>query len=161
MEEEKKMELFGQFRKDPKLREAIEKTGIPEDTEETIKMLAGLAQEFGYALSGEDILDALSAAEKQRKADTEKTVEQIERLADDDLTPVAGGKYYKDCEDTYLDKENCFRTDGCDQHYNMYPEYVCNSNRRGGEDEQCGVIYAAEHCHMLLTWTCKKNDLWP
>ena len=161
MEEEKKMELFSRFRKDPKLREAIGKTVVPDDPEKTLILAAGLAKEFGYALSEEDIREVLDAAEQQRKTKTEKAIQEIEHLPDDNLARVAGGGYYITCEDTYLDRENCWKTDGCDQSYNMYPEYECQCNHRGGDDPECGWQFAARHCQGLLTWTCEKSDIWP
>ena len=89
--EEEKMELFEQFKNDPKVLEAIKKTGLPDGPEESVSKLADLAKELGYALSKEDIFEALCTAEEQRKAKTKKSVEEIERLPDDDLAQAAGG----------------------------------------------------------------------
>ena len=160
MEEDKKIELFGQFRKDPKLKEALEKTGLPNDPEGTVKLLAGLAKEFGYALSEEDLLAVILTAEKRRKTATQKSVEEIERLPDNDLERVAGGyshivcwEIYKEndiCQDTYMDMENCWQTDGCDQHYIMYPDYHCVCNEKSGYEPECGTLQAAHYCLSVL-----------
>ena len=160
MEEEKLMGLFDQFRKDPKLRDALEKTGIPEDHDEFVTLLSGLAKEFSYALSEEDLLAAILTAEKRRKTATQKSVEEIERLPDNDLERVAGGyshivcwEIYKEndiCQDTYMDMENCWQTDGCDQHYNKYPDYNCYCNQKSGYDTECGTLEAAHYCQSVL-----------
>ena len=154
MEEEKLLELFDQFRKDPKLREALEVSGIPDDPEESVRKLAGLAKEFGYALSEEDIHAAASIAEKQRKAMTKKTMEEVERLSDDDLDRVAGGGDKPSCKDTYQDKENCWSTDGCDQTYNIYPGYKCYCNEEGGKIPECGGFFAVNLCQTLFFPDC-------
>lgn len=150
MEEKKLLELFEQFIKDPKLREALEKTGIPDDPEDSVRKLAGFAKEFGYALSEDDILSAVNYVEKKRKDATKKAVEEIERLSDDDLDRVAGGGEKPSCQHSYLDQENCWRMDGCDQNYVMYPDYKCHSNEEGGIYPECGSIAAMFLCQTLL-----------
>ena len=153
MEEEKK-ELFEQFKNDPKVLEAIRKTGLPDDPEGSVSKLAGLAEELGYALSKEDIFEAFSTAEEQRKARTEKALEEIELLSDDALAHAAGGGDKPGCMDTYQDQENCWKTDGCDRHYNMYPGYQCHCNEQGGKNPECGGMESAVYCQTLFLPEC-------
>lgn len=160
MSERETMELFEQFRNDSRLKEALQKTGLPDSPEETVTCLAGLAEELGYALSKETIHEALDELETQRKAHTEEKAEKIKRLSDDDIAEAAGGyscmggltdycdaKEQKEtCYDTFLSQENCWQSDGCDHNSIHYDTYVCWGNLK---DNYC-ELKSDINCNSFL-----------
>lgn len=145
MSNEKMIEELEKLKKDPKVKEAIEKRGMPKEPKETIVFLAGLAKEFGYDLTEESIQKAIQAAQEQRKAETEASAAELESLSDDDVGQVAGGAMRKaNCRYSYLDLENCWQTDGCDRNYQDYADYQCAHN------------YAGKACGMQESMACQQ-----
>ena len=138
MTKEKLIEELARLQKDPRVREALKDGKGPENTDLAISRLAEIAAKFGYELREADILEAIQAMEAQVKAGTEAVAAQVERLTDDEVSAAAGGRK-ANCQDTYLDQENCWYTDGCDKNYVMYPDYQCHNNNAGA---QCDEIYA-------------------
>lgn len=88
------------------------------------------AKENGYDFSPEELERVFH--------ERTKVIEKVAgaRLDEAELSAVAGGDatsctisynntYPDQCKDTFTDRENCWHNDGCDNCYNMYPNYKC------------------------------------
>ena len=62
---------------------------------------------------------------------TEEAASEVEALSLDDLDMAAGVADSPNCQDTFLQRENCFFKDGCDQTLIGYPDYDCQHNLHG------------------------------
>ena len=156
MKNEKMIEELARIQKDPRVKEALGSLKSLNNNDILVSRLVEIAAEYGYELKEADILQALQAAEARRKADTEAAAAQVERLTDDEVAKAAGGGQKANCKDTYMDRENCWITDGCDQVSEIYPDYKCHNNSAG---EQCNEINALRCNEFMVgcentTFTC-------
>lgn len=151
MDEKARTELLEQLKNDPGARETLENIPTMKTAEEMVAAFSDLTKKLGYNVNGEELIETFRAAEEQRRKQTEEAAAQIERLSDDEVAQAAGGaKPKENCKDTYLDRENCTLTDGCDKSFNDYGDYLCDSNDAGAH---CGAdqwVLAADHCSSLF-----------
>lgn len=143
------IELLERIKKDPKAKEAFDQAGALTSTEKMIVFLSDQAKRLGYELSRHDIEQEITAAEEHRKISTEAAIAVVERLSDDVIAQAVGGNdnQHGNCKDTYLDKENCWKTDGCDKNYQAYDGYKCAHNQTGAA---CGFKNSVK-CDDLLS----------
>lgn len=112
----------------------------PQNEEEKIEAYVALAKDLGYELTAADFSAFIAEAEQDRKAGTAAAAAEVEVLPDDDLGTVAGGaKGHSKCQDTYQNKENCWYTDGCDNFFVYYDEYLCSWHNLDKQIDYCGV----------------------
>ncbi|MBR5110626.1 MAG: hypothetical protein IK099_10560 [Clostridia bacterium] len=148
MATEKIMELLEELKKGPQAKEALEKIKAAKSGAEALATLVALAKEQGFEINEQEFAEAIRAAAEQRKAQTEEAVAQVERLSDNDVAQAAGGKSrselgrkgHAECKDSFLDRENCSHTDGCDRNYQDYNNYICKNNYNGNS---CGFLGAS------------------
>ena len=95
----------------------------PKDEKERILAYIEIANKLGIPLTTEGIVAYLQAVANQEPAEGE--------LDDEELQQLVGGGENTDCKDTYMHKENCWRTDGCDMVNNHYGGYECSYSMRG------------------------------
>ena len=129
MENLETSKLMEQLKRDPKAKEVREQIRNAGDEEEKITLLISFAKELGYDLTREDLQTYIREETERLAKKTDAQSDVIQRLNDDEVANVAGGKHYNStdrCQDTYLDKENCWITDGCDNDVIMYPSYKCD-----------------------------------
>jgi len=139
MATEKIMALLEELKKGPQAKEALEKIKAAKSRAEALATLVALAKEQGFEISEQEFAEAIRAAAEQRKAETEEAVAQVERLSDDDVAQAVGGKSrsesggkgHAECQDSFLDRENCWHTDGCDHNYQDYNNYICKNTSNG------------------------------
>ena len=127
MSKEEVKKVFEALRADPKTKELIGACEAPETPEEVMEIYAQVAKKLGFDVTSEELGSYIKELEEGRKARTREDVREIQNLDDEELDQVAGGsKEHNSCEDTYRDKENCWYTDGCDNIWNIYDDYVCH-----------------------------------
>ena len=92
------------------------------------------AKECGYQFTPEELEEVFhKQIQEQVAAETKAAAAELD---DAELSAVAGGDatsctisynntYPDQCKDTFTDRENCWHNDGCDNCYNMYPNYKC------------------------------------
>ena len=114
-----------ELQNDPKASELIE----GHDKTDKAEAIADVAQKLGYDLKAADLKEYISIMEAEIKARTEAVADNIASVQDDDLGDVAGGAEtigvkHHSCKATYLNRENCWWTDGCDIVITKYWDYV-------------------------------------
>ena len=134
--EKNKREQIETMLRDSRTGEWLKGRERPENAEEEAKVYAEIAQKLGLDLTAEDIGEYIRQSEQACKDRTDKAADMIQMLPDDDLDKVAGGsKGNPACKETYMDYENCWYSDGCDNIFQIYDEYICH---RG---------FFTDHCH--------------
>lgn len=124
-----KSKIYKDMMSDAKVHDCLMSKGKPESLEDLANVLGGVALDFGYPLSKDDLLLIIRNTTEK----TNSAIEKVEKLSEADLANVAGGgpndndAHYV-CSDTYKDKENCWFDDGCDYVNNWYPYYICKRN---------------------------------
>ena len=136
-----------ELQKDPKASELIE----GHDKADKAEAIADVAQKLGYDLKVVDLKEYMSAMEAEIKARTEAVADNIVSMQDDDLEDVAGGSEtigvkHPHCKDTYLNRENCWWSDGCDAINSKYWDYVPSS---------CGRPHILDN--KSPQYNCKEN----
>ena len=142
MEKEKIVEILRRCREEFEGDKFPEGMSEPHSPEEAAQVFADLAAQLGYDLKAEEILEVMETEKKKQKEQTEKTASEVECLTDDEVDAAGGelGCEYLTpqinqddlaCLDTYLDKENCMSSDGCDKNVNYYVYYNCHKNDEG------------------------------
>ncbi len=126
MKNEKIQEFLGKLQNYSNSSELMKGMEAPCNQDEEIKAYAELAGKLGYDITESDLKEYLNWASNRMQQKTEEASSQIQKLSDEILDKVAGGKDHDDCKDTYKDSENCWFNDGCDNVINYYDEYVCN-----------------------------------
>ena len=94
----------------------------PKTEQEIMEAYLDVAKKLNVELTAEDIQAYITAS----SACVEDT-DAVE-VDDKELERIAGGRachVFNTCKDTYLQQENCWWNDGCDQVYNGYTYYKC------------------------------------
>ena len=143
---DKAKEFLAALRSDPKAQELLQGVEKPADEKDVIRNLAEAAKKLGYDVTEEELAGLLSAEEKAIKERTDAEADRVEALADDQLEAATGGSSTSDdpCKSTYLDHENCWFNDGCDNIINTYKRYRCHHATRNPD---CGEAYALKPLH--------------
>ena len=145
MTNEKTFEILKEMSADPKARELFEGMEKPTSLDEMVAAYTQVADKLGYAVTAEDIKEAIEQEEARRRVKTDKIVSDMESLEDEDLEGVAGGFYrYDNCR---LSPERvkiwnqcassfdgyCWSDDACEFNLNFY--YDCSGDMyvNGGE----------------------------
>ena len=150
MANDKTLEILKEMKADPKAEELFDGMEKPASPDEMVAAYAQVAEKLGYAITAEDIREAVEQEEARRKAKTDKVVSDMEELEDDDLEGVAGGFYryvlgscassqlkqvYDKCENDFTDT-NCYISDACENHVNFY--YDCPGEYfKAGAEHDC------------------------
>lgn len=101
------------------LKDRPASTGMEEET----RAYAEAAARLGYDISADELK---AYAEKKAAACRDRTgraAEEIRGLSEEEMADVAGGG--DTCKNTYKNRENCWKNDGCDNIVNMYDHYLC------------------------------------
>ena len=126
-------EFLDAISENQELREYLEKSQIPEGMKKEDCLLAA-AEKFGYAVTKEELEEALRCKKEELKAAVADAEEAVREIPMDELDTVAGGgildksdkRDHEDCKFTFKDKENCWYSDGCDLALIEYHDYICN-----------------------------------
>ncbi|MBR5108738.1 MAG: Nif11 family protein [Clostridia bacterium] len=131
------------LKENPQAKELLDSIEAPKNDEERIRAYTEIAGKLGFHLTAEDFAAFEQAAAEERLQKTEAQAEALQKLDDQELEGVAGGRdgtqvnpkeaengdtcmqTHESCSDTFLNQENCWCTDGCDQVFNSYDDYVC------------------------------------
>ena len=101
------------------------------DEESTIQFFVEAAKRLGVDVTEEEIRKTAEEFAEKQKSETEEAASEVEALSLDDLDMAAGVADSPNCQDTFLQRENCFFKDGCDQTLIGYPDYDCQHNLHG------------------------------
>ena len=133
---EKVKETLEKLMADPKAKELFKGLEPPKSEEEKALKIVEAAKKLGYDLEAADLAEYLQKAAADQKKKTEAQAEAIQMLDDSEVERAVGGLNHDNCEDTFLDYENCWYDDGCDNIFQIYDEYICH---RG---------FFTDHCHQ-------------
>ena len=120
---------------DPRAQEYMKTVSRPETPEEEIRLYEELAKKLDLDLKAEEIREYVQQAEQACRERTDQQAGQILELQEEDLAKVSGGKDNPSCMESYKDYENCWYSDGCDNIFQIYDQYICH---RG---------FFTDHCH--------------
>ena len=101
----------------------------PKSEEDRVCAYIDIASKLGIALTVEGIAAYFQAVANQEPAEGE--------LDDQELQQLVGGGANAACQDTYLHRENCWLTDGCDKVFEIYEGYTCHQSNYGVKQEAC------------------------
>ena len=144
MTNEKTLEILKEMKADPNAKELFEGMEKPKSPDEAIAAYAQVAEKLGYAITTEDIREAVKQEEARHKANTDKVVADMEALEDDDLEGVAGGFYtfvngekvYDKCLYNFNNTTTCGSRDACEIQDIYY--YDCPGKvHANGAEEYC------------------------
>ena len=128
---EKVKELLEAIRNDPRAKEMLKNLPPIKNDGERIVSLLSAARELGYDLTEADLKDYAEAAAAARKKKTDAQAEAIQTLDDSEVEKAVGGSVHDNCDYTFEDFENCWKTDGCDKSLINYTDYQCWGNHNG------------------------------
>ncbi len=146
MPNEKMTAFLQKLKEDPQLLEKLKAGGNKDRIESYVK----LASELGFDLTAEDITEYIKNQAESVKSRTEENLQGIRDVEDKELGGVAGGLDYihgskgrhPDCKYDYLDEENCWVTDACDNTFLYYSNYICAYHNYGKDPN---VVYICEN----------------
>ena len=121
------MSFIDKIKSDPKAQEIMKKYAKAASAQDAVKAYTEMARELGYDLTEDELKALVEEKEEARRMQTQAAADQIEKLEDEVLDNVAGGgrAEHDECFDTYMDYENCWFMDGCDNALLYYDEYKC------------------------------------
>ena len=128
MGSEKVKQFLETLKNDPEAAKLLKGYETSADQAGEFRIYAEIASQLDYDITEEELKAYMEEAAAFTAEKTEEAAAQIEELSDDVLDGVAGGKEHKNCKDTYRNYENCWITDGCDQIYVMYDDYLCHKH---------------------------------
>ena len=105
-----------------KAKQLISSLEQPKTPEDFPLAYSKIAKELGIELSDEEI--RASFDEKLKGSITESEID------DDEMAQFTGG-LNQNCASTYVDRENCWWSDGCDYYMNVYSSYRCSWSSEG------------------------------
>ena len=147
-------EVLDKLTNDPKAKELLKSYDKPEPGKEAA-VYAEIATKLGYNITEADLTGYNEKLAEVMKKRSKANIDKIEALPDEDLGQVAGGaEKHSNCSDTFLDKENCWSNDGCDNVWNNYPDYICHimdyksSCQATASAAKCGAIEEYYECGM-------------
>ena len=117
----------------PEAQKLLSAMPEPETDEDRFRAWAEIAKELGYTVSEADLKACFAEREKALRESAEAAESTIVELSEEEMDRVAGGGAHADCKDTFLDKENCWASDGCDTVFHGYSTYICKSVGRCSE----------------------------
>ena len=111
--------------------------GVEKDHNNYVKA----AESMGYHITADEIVEAMKDKDREQRSRTAmaENAVQKEALSEEMLGVVSGGGNHDECNDTFIDGENCWFTDQCDiifSHYGLPQDnkedfqydYMCASN---------------------------------
>lgn len=137
-------EFFEKLNTDANAAELFKGKKTAEDPEEAVNTYLDAAKKLGFELTADEIKKYFVERERELKEKTNSTAKAVQALPDDELDKVAGGGDHDECEDTYMDRENCWIHDGCDLINTHYPDYECHLSYKGhcGLPGYCGYQFS-------------------
>ena len=122
------MEKFRQFleeiRNNPAAEEMLKGKGTPQDAAEEIRTYTEIANRLGYSFTEDEMKNCAEQEAAAQRGKREADIQAIQELPESELSEVAGGG--DTCKNTYRNRENCWKNDGCDNIVNMYDHYICS-----------------------------------
>ena len=112
------------LRTSPEAEEFLKNRPAGGSMEEETAAYAEIAGRLGYEISAEELRAYAEETAASRRGRTEQAANTIRSLSEDEMSEAAGGG--DTCKSTYKNRENCWRSDGCDNIVNYYDHYVCS-----------------------------------
>ncbi|MBR5336466.1 MAG: Nif11-like leader peptide family natural product precursor [Lachnospiraceae bacterium] len=143
--------LMAALESDPEARKKVEDIARPSDRDGYIRYYVEVGKRLGLEITEDDIREGVEQAAKELSSRTDSLSDTIEKLPDEELGMVAGGKKgHSNCKDTFKNRENCYFDDGCDFIFLSYDNYKCDRNYNG---HQCGDKHS-RYCTSALAEQC-------
>ena len=117
MENAKK--FFEEVVKTEEAKALFDATEKPGTEEARIAAYVDIANKLGIGLTVEEVKEYLATS-------IEESASEID---DTELGHLVGGKEI--CAESYKDRENCWRSDACDNRWTKYSGYLCKNHNRG------------------------------
>lgn len=124
------------LKEDEKLREYASKN-VPAQGTDKENALVAVANQFGYQITKEELLETLNARRTQIEQSRSNAHQAVSELSEAALMAVNGGvcdsNYYVKCsdeqrhewcEDTFQAGEWCWSTDSCDKVFTCYGDWA-------------------------------------
>lgn len=139
MSKEQAIEFLNNYKTDRELKEKVESLFEANPDKADGDLWAQAGKEAGFEFTPQELDEVFHERIQDPSIDAQT-------LDEKELAAVAGGgdencrgafwcflvdKYHKEnkhdnCKSTYVNRENCWNNDGCDNVYNMYSDYQCN-----------------------------------
>ena len=125
------------------LRKYLETYQIPDGMEKE-DCLVAVAEKFGYSVTKEELAEAFRCKQEELKTAEAGAEAAVQEIPLGELDSVAGGgdigaanqglkkreKQDDDCQFSFIDEENCWLDDGCDNVFMSYVFYHCHLSQR-------------------------------
>jgi predicted ribosomally synthesized peptide with nif11-like leader len=106
----------------------------PKTEEDRIEAYIVIAKKLGVELTTEEINAYFDSIYQPPS----------EELDDEELSQLAGGRN-ANCSSSYMQKENCWFSDACDNAWHSYNDYICSSNNENGSKIDTQIDYTNGH----------------
>lgn len=126
MEKKEIATILEELRSNPDAVKNITGSKTVSTREEAAAIWSKAASGLGYSITAEEISSFILETETEMKQKARENANAIESLSDEKLEAVAGGKGHDKCEFSFLDRENCWFTDACDNAIIYYGGYLCH-----------------------------------
>ena len=127
MNQERVKVFLEALKTDPKAESLLQARPEPKTDADRFRAYAEIAKELGYDVSEAELEAYLTEMEKTLQEHAKSAEALVTELSGDEMDKVAGGAH-TECKTTFLDRENCWHNDGCDNIYNGYKKYLCKKN---------------------------------
>ena len=131
--------FLDEYKKSRELMESVVRVFDANPEADEAQLWVQAAKQHGFEFSPEDLSEAFN-----ERIQNEPSGRAI--MDESELAAVAGGEkenchesfwcpdvhsfshsnQHADCSSTYVDRENCWHDDGCNQCYHIYPDYKCS-----------------------------------
>ena len=120
---------------DEKAAELLAERDAAQTEEEGLAVYVKAAEALGFAVTAEEIREAVAEAGKVIAKQSEDADKAILEISGEDLDSVAGGTVnppskHSECWYSFKDYENCSLCDACDRTFCDYDNYLCKHNKR-------------------------------
>ncbi len=142
--------FFEALKKNPQAMEKIRNGIQASEDKDRNAVYTGLAKEMGFEVTGEDLEAFVREEAEKLKEKTDEKIAGLRDLEDEALFAVAGGgasghthgEKHPDCKYDFMDMENCYFTDACDNTFLYYSDYLCDWHNYGRDPN---VVYICDN----------------
>lgn len=135
----------------PEILDYLKQYQLPEGRDKEDGII-DVAAHFGYAFSKDELIGEIKQLRDASAAAGEAAKTAVQEMKPEELDAVAGGKTYKEgdvtecdytgvcwgvpiireknCQYTFIPKENCWHNDACDFSYRWYDQNRCDSTAK-------------------------------
>ena len=112
------------------IRDYLGKDRMTDGTEKA-DFLAQAASKFGYAVTGNELMEAFRFKQEELREAADEAERSIRDIPLEELDTAAGGvKGNDDCVSTWMEGENCWTLEACDLIFGAYIGNTCHRIHR-------------------------------